>query len=106
MEDLTWRIIKDYENYMVSDNGLVKNCKTNRILKPETTYQGYFRVKLSNNNVGKKFRIHRLVATAFIENPENKPQVDHIDRNKINNHVHNLRWATNQENQKNKNKNI
>ncbi len=49
MEDLTWRIIKDYENYMVSDNGLVKNCKTNRILKPSTT-DGYFRIKLSKNN--------------------------------------------------------
>ncbi len=45
MESLNWKIIKDYDNYMVSDNGLVKNCKTNRILKPATN-EGYFRIEL------------------------------------------------------------
>ena len=65
---------------------------------------GYVRVGLTKNKKTKFFLIHRLVAKAFIPNPENKPQVDHFDRNKSNNILCNLRWATRGENQRNSGK--
>jgi len=93
--------IDGYENYSVSKNGNVRNDKTKLILKPWGNKNGYPRVELFKDKKGKKFRIHRLVAIAFILNPDNKLCVDHIDENKINNNVNNLRWATSQENLQN-----
>ena len=93
--------IKDYPNYLIYDDGRVytKNQRKG-FLKPMLR-KNYLRVKLCNNDTKKMFLIHRLVALHYIPNPNNKPQVDHIDRNKLNNHVSNLRWVTNQENQDN-----
>jgi hypothetical protein len=93
-----FKIIQEFENYSVSNLGCVKNDKTNIILKPYYTTKGYRIVKLNNKNQ----RIHRLVALAFIPNPDNKLYVDHIDNNPQNNNMNNLRWCTQQENQQNK----
>ena len=73
------KIIQGHENYSISNTGVVTNNKTGRILKYDTT-RGYKRVKLGK--FGKKMAVHRLVAIAFIDNPYNKPQVNHIERNK------------------------
>ena len=101
MENENWKSIKGYSNYEVSDNGNVRNKDTGRILKAEDNGYGYYRVSLYIGGKASKKRIHRLVADAFIDNPENKPHVDHIDNKPLNNHVSNLRFATNKENQQN-----
>ena len=99
-----FKSIDDYDNYLVSNYGNVKNSKTNRILKPGNHKQGYKLVVLSKNGKYKSFRVHRLVGLAFLENPDNKQMIDHIDENKANNNVNNLRWATPKDNQYNQDK--
>ena len=89
--------IENFENYFVSNFGYVKNSKTNKILKPINHNQGYKQINLCKNGNVKTFTVHRLVAKAFLENPDNKPMIDHIDENKSNNNVKNLRWATRKE---------
>ena len=96
--------IDGYENYFISNFGNVKNSKTNKIMKPFNHGKGRKQIDLFKNGKSKKFLIHRLVALAFLENPDNKPFIDHIDNNPANNNVKNLRWATNQENLANTNK--
>ena len=93
--------INYYSNYSVSNYGDVRNDLNGIILKPG--YRGdYFQVVLTKTNGDRKtFSIHKLVATAFLTNPENKPFVDHIDGNPKNNHVTNLRFATVSENSMN-----
>lgn len=92
-----WRDIDGYEGiYQISNKGRVKSLHngSERILRPVIDKYGYMFVYLSNNSVRKYFRLHRLVALAFIPNPENKPQVNHKDENKKNNCVENLEWIT------------
>lgn len=106
-----FRNIVGYEGlYQVSNLGNIKSLertKTNhskyqlvngRILKSSINHKGYVYVILYKNNKQKGYLVHRLVAEAFIPNPENKPQVNHIDGNKLNNHVSNLEWVSQQEN--------
>lgn len=95
-----WKQIQGFENYEVSNRGNIRNVTTGKILKPEITHKGYFRISLSTNGVKIKKRVHRLVAEAFIENPYNKPQINHKDGNKINNDISNLEWCNNSENMK------
>ena len=92
-----WRPIIDYPEYEVSNGGEVR--RGGRVLKPTPNSRGYSMVRLGRNN--NKY-VHRLVASAFIPNPDNKPQVDHINRIRTDNRVENLRWATVSENQINK----
>lgn len=92
-----WKQITNYANYDVSSFGQIRNNKTGRILKPYRN-GGYMFVVLSQNNNQKYIRIHRLVALMFVNNPENKPQVNHIDKNRSNNHFENLEWCTSSEN--------
>ena len=92
------KIIKGYENYSISSDGIVRNEKFNREINKEVSYNGYERVTLSKNNKTKRFLVHRLVATHFIENVSNKPQVNHINETKTDNRVSNLEWVTASEN--------
>ena len=87
-----WRkiIVDNLEtNYSVSDCGEVKNDNTNKLLSLQTQ-QGYKHVTLSINNKSRRFRVHRLVAFAYIPNPNNKPYINHIDGCRSNNKVENL----------------
>jgi hypothetical protein len=107
-----WKDIKGYEGlYQVSNLGRVKSLertvtrKNGRklpvkelILKPETIHNGYLRVALEDSGKRKRFLIHRLVCEAFHENPENKPEVNHINEKKTDNRACNLEWVTAKEN--------
>ena len=97
-----YKTISGFDNYEVSTFGNVRNKTTGRILKGSITNKGYYRISLNLNRKEYKHFIHRLIAIAFIENPENKDFIDHIDNNRINNSISNLRWATNQENSRNR----
>ena len=107
MKEEVWKPIKDYEGlYEISNLGRVKSLNYKRtgkekILKNTVCNDGYLKVGLTKNGKDKVFRIHRLVAEAFIPNPENKPYVDHINTIREDNRVENLRWATAKENNNN-----
>ena len=120
MENEIWKDIEGYEGlYQVSNLGEVKSLArpyknqygecglmkekllTKKIVcfdKTKKQTEGYFAVCLSKNNTSDWKRVHIIVAKNFIPNPENKPQVNHIDGNKFNNNVNNLEWVTHQEN--------
>jgi len=102
------RNIKNYEGfYAITESGEIWSCKhkvrrfkgkAGHFIKPWLNHNGYMVVNLFISGVRKGGRVHRLVAEAFIQNPDNKPQVNHIDGNKLNNNVANLEWCTNEEN--------
>jgi hypothetical protein len=90
--------IESYPNYVISNLGYVKSLRTYKVLKVAIDKRGYEKVSLYNDAKKKTFLMHRLVAIAFIENPENKNQVNHIDGCKTNNKSSNLEWNTCREN--------
>jgi hypothetical protein len=92
-----YKIIKDFENYSVSNFGRVRNNATDKILKPGKS-NGYYKHNLYKDGNMYTKKIHKLVAEAFITNPSNKKCIDHIDNNRLNNNVSNLRWVSQQEN--------
>lgn len=89
-----------FKNYLISDKGHVVNKATNKKIAQSKNEFGYLTVKLLDPIDGKwkTRRVHRLVAEVYIENPENKPEVNHIDGVKFNNEVTNLEWVTSKEN--------
>lgn len=96
----TWAYIKGYEGkYMVSNTGLVKalnfmNTGKERIMRQSLNGKGYHQLCLTLNNKKRTWRVHRLVAEAFVPNPNGYPTVNHIDENKDNNSAQNLEWCT------------
>lgn len=86
-----------YRDYGITKDGQVWSFITNTFLKPHINKRGYLTVTTSSGILKQPY-VHQLVAKCFIPNPENKPQVNHIDGNKQNNHYTNLEWVTNQEN--------
>ena len=96
--------IKDFEDYQITDDGRVWSKKTNRWMILQTNKQNrYSYVGLCKNGKRHLKSVHRLVAEAFIPNPENKPEIDHINRDRSLNVVTNLRWCTRLENMNNEN---
>lgn len=102
-----WKDIPNYEGlYQVSNLGRVKSFRKSTkhywqdeyILKPTTSENGYCNVTLYDKTVRHKFLVHRLVAEAFIPNPDNLPQINHKDENPMNNAASNLEWCTAQYN--------
>lgn len=99
---MEWRTITEASNYEVSTNGQVRNRTTKKILKGRLSKNGYLQVSIKIDATQKFCNryIHRLVALHFIQNPNNKREVNHIDGNKENNTLSNLEWVTSSENQK------
>lgn len=97
-----WKEITEANNYEISNLGNVRNKTTKKILKGRLSKSGYLQVSIKLNETQKFSNryIHRLVAFYWIDNPENKKEVNHIDGNKENNHIANLEWVTPAENQK------
>ena len=97
-----WKIITSHPNYEVSTEGQVRNIKTQRILKPRID-KGYERYILYNDEGYTNLHGHRLVALYFLPHPEDLAyELDHIDRNKLNNNVANIRWASRSDNNLNR----
>lgn len=91
MEEI-WKTIEEFPNYEVSSLGNVRNKKTGRILKSSLA-KGYPQVILCQNGDKYSRRVHRLVATAFLPNPNNYPDINHKDECKTHNNVDNLEWC-------------
>ena len=96
MEEI-YKVIDGFENYSISNLGNVVNNISKYILNPSIAGDGYYQIRINNKNK----KIHRLVAIAFISNLTNSKMVDHINENKLDNSVVNLRWCTRSQNSMN-----
>lgn len=104
-KDEVWKVINGFPKYEISNFGrVISNVgKRPKLLNFNDNGRGYYIVDLWNEKFHKFNSIHRLVAIHFVDNPENKDYVDHIDGNTKNNHYTNLRWVTKKENTNNEN---
>jgi len=98
----TTRIIKNFPNYEISENAVIFNTKTCRIISHQMRPNGYVAVWLKNDKERKLCSLHRILIESFIENEDNLPCVDHIDRNKKNNSLENLRYCSYLDNSRNR----
>ena len=94
-----WRKIPNWEEYEVDETGKVRNTLTGNTIVGDTNNAGYQRICCYRNKHKQRFFRHRLVAELFIDNPNNLPEVNHIDGDKTNNRMENLEWVTASENQ-------
>jgi len=92
------KTINNFENYTITENGVIINEKTKHNKSWYIGSTGYYMVTLSKNNKQNPKRVHRLIAEMFIPNPYNKPHVNHKDGDKLNNNIKNLEWCTHLEN--------
>jgi hypothetical protein len=92
--------IKGFEDYLISQNGEIFSIKKDRYLKPQLQSKGYMQIILSSNGIKKHLTIHRLVAEAFIFNPNNLPCINHLNGIKTDNRTINLEWITHSNNHK------
>jgi hypothetical protein len=96
---MIWKDVIGYEGlYTVSDTGLVRSVKTGKLMSPFLHKGKWLKVTLYKEGTKRHWRVHRLVAIAFIPNPDNKPEVNHISLDKADNSVANLEWTTGEEN--------
>ena len=97
-----WKDIENYEDYEISNLGIIRSKKRSIIMKQRLHWTGYpivgFRKIVDGKSKMKIFRVHRLLASAFIPNPNSLPEVDHIDNNRSNNALTNLRWCNHSQN--------
>jgi transcriptional regulator CtsR len=99
-----WKRVPNYNRYKVSNTGLIKTFDwkgsgQTRIMKPSKDNSGYLRTMLKRDDgIIHTIKVHRIVAQTFIENTENKPEINHLDACKTNNNTYNLEWCTRQEN--------
>ena len=96
--DKKLRVLDLFSGYTIREDGEVRS-RFGRVVKQQFDGPGYARVELWENGKGRKYLVHRLLAQAFIPNPDRKPQVNHIDGDKANNALTNLEWVTQSENQ-------
>lgn len=96
--DIVWSKIKGFDNYSVSNSGLIRNDNRGTIKAQQTDKYGYKTASIYKDGKGHPQRVHRLVADAFLSNPDKKPQINHKDGDKTNNNVNNLEWVTCSEN--------
>lgn len=111
MQKEIWRPIEGYEGlYEISNLGKIKSNfrqgSTTDFLKISNNGNGYMMVRLCKNGKAKKYYLHRLLAQTFIDNPEDKPQVNHINENRSDNRLENLEWVTQKENNNHGNHNL
>ena len=99
---MNYKKIEGYENYIIFKTGKVFSIKTKRFLKPSFFTTGYLKVDLYKKCKRKNIAIHRLLGLYFISNPNNLPCIDHINRNRTDNRLENLRWVSYKENGLNK----
>lgn len=93
------REIIGYEgHYSIDEHGIILNMKSKIYKKPNIANTGYYVITLYKNNKSKTYLLHRLIAIHFIPNPNNKPCINHIDGNRLNDELSNLEWVTHQEN--------
>lgn len=92
------KVLDLFSGYTIREDGVVTS-RFGRTINPQVGRNGYIRVELWSNGRGRKYLLHRLLAAAFIPNPEGKPQVNHIDGDPANNDLGNLEWVTQSENQ-------
>lgn len=97
-----WIEIKDFPNYEVSNLGVVRNKTTKQVKRFSDNGRGYLRGTFYKNNKGTTLYLHRILAIAFLENPNNYPEVNHKDGDKTNNSLENLEWCSSQDNQMHK----
>ncbi len=99
-----WRLIDGYDNYEISSHGRVRNNKTSRIRKFSSDTYGYRLMVLSKNGKTETYKVHQLVGFAFLEKKEGDTEIDHIDHDRQNNTINNLRWTTHSGNMRNRTK--